>query len=91
MNIEKNKTYIWTQEVPEGTMKTTFTVKEDNTNPFRLKGPSEPHYMCEILKVTVDEEDKTEKYIEKAFDGETRRGIPDHKLEDMDLEEVEEK
>jgi len=69
-------------------MKTKFEILEDNTNPFRLEGDPRPHYMCEILQVTVDGEDVTQEFLEKSFDGESTRGIPAEKLEDMEIEEV---
>jgi len=87
MLIEQGKTYIWTAQVEEGEMKTTFKVLEDNTTPFRLEGDPRPHYMCEILKVTVEGEEVTDQYIKKAFDGERVRGIPPHKLEDEQVKE----
>lgn len=88
MRLEEGQTYIWTKSPPEGTMKTTFKVLEDNTNPFRLEGHPSPHYMCRIQKVEIDGEDRTDEYIEKAFDGERTRGIPSVNVEDMDLEEA---
>ena len=89
--LQQGETYKWTKQVPEGEMITTFKVLEDNTNPFRLEGDPRPHYMCEILQVTIDGEDQTEQYLEEAFDGESTRGIPAENLEGMQLEEVQEK
>ena len=86
MNLEENKDYILKENVPEGQMKAYFEVLEDNTSPFRLEGNSTPHYMCRIHKVTVDGEDKTEEYLEKAFNGEKTRGIPTSKVQESEIE-----
>jgi hypothetical protein len=88
--LDEDHTYVWTEEVPEGTMKTTFTVEENNTYPSTPDKDKPPHYWCTINKITVDGEDKTDEYIQKAFSGERERGIPLNKVEEMkDLQEVE--
>ena len=52
-------------------------------------GPTEEDrpdgWMFRIEKVEHDGQDKTEKWLEKAFDGERIRGAPMEKLEEMSI------
>jgi len=42
-----------------------------------------------IKQIKVKGEDRTQEYLEKAFNGEQVRGMPDQKLEQADIEVIE--
>lgn len=87
LNLEKGDRFRFTEKVPEGMMTVTSKVRHK----VGMKDADEhpPHYQVTIQKATVDGEDKTEEYLEKAFDGNRKRGIPLEKICNTEIEVIE--